>query len=194
MSMMFLEHIDVDNYSAAVESVFNRIEKFTPTNLPKILQIPGIATTVLQHKSVVSDDFVSSPSVTGDVANVVNATTDYAWRQNPRTSPAGRPAARSSNARPFQGTCHACGRNGHHAQECHFMQKLQRCMTYMDSNRRLGDQNARFYRSKNQYDQRRDKVKVLQDQDLIEPDLNPDIFLDIVDDLVIADLQTEDEN
>ena len=93
MSTMFLEHIDDALYNGAVESAFNRIEKFNEHNLPKVLQLPGIATTILQHKSVVLENYSSPP----DNADIVCATNDYARRRNQRTSTTTTSRSRATN-------------------------------------------------------------------------------------------------
>ena len=61
----------------------------------------------------------------------------------------------------------------------------------------IGKSNAKYYRNISQYQQRHDKVRSLQGSNLIMPALDPDTFLDIVDDLVIDDLlfqETKENN
>ena len=60
--------------------------------------------------------------------------------------------------------------------------KVKQCLAYMKSDRSAGSRKAKYYKSKGEYNVRRDKIRSLQQRDLIPPILDPDLFLDILQD------------
>ena len=81
----------------------------------------------------------------------------------------------------YNRVCKACGRPNHHDKDCNFLTKLRQCLAYMKMDKSAGPRKASFYRKKGTYTNRRDKIRVLQDDNFIPAVLNPDIFLDIPD-------------
>ena len=67
-------------------------------------------------------------------------------------------------------------------------------MKYMNNNLRVGLNNAKHYRYNSQYKKQHDKVQLLQNDNFITPSLDPDVFLDILDDLVIHNLECDKDD
>ena len=75
-----------------------------------------------------------------------------------------------------------------------FLQKLKSCLAYLNSDPQYARASANHYRNIGQYNFRHDKVRYLQDEEFINSTLDPDRFFEAVDDLVIDDLITTDDN
>ena len=196
MSTMFLLHLDDDRYEKAVESTRQKVENFARGTLPLLYRLPGIATTVSQHSSVHHfNNEIASATLTDTVSTADNDRIYAAQATTRRSQTRSRTTNRTSNTTSvYSGDCHACGRPNHHANDCFFLQKIQKAMHYIETNPRVGLSSAKHYQNNGQYTKRHDKVRTLQDQNFIDPSLNPDAFLDVVDDLVIEDLQCNEDD
>ena len=60
--------------------------------------------------------------------------------------------------------------------------KMKPRLAYMKSDRSAGSRKAKYYKSKGEYNVRRDKVRSLQERNFIPPILDPDLFLDLPED------------
>lgn len=90
--------------------------------------------------------------------------------------------ARNNNRNAFKGRCRACGVEGHHAKDCWFLQKLQKCLSFLQFKPQLPQQNKRKYERKGIYDQRKAIVRSLVDDGFIPyNNVDCDIFIDDVE-------------
>ena len=185
ISLLFLKYLDEPLYQKAKLLMQTRLEHCTHTTVPISLQVPGIATTISQQTLQLNDSSTADnkpydtvtrlSSVTQDtvstVTSIESSSDDYIFAFN-----TGR------NKSTFQGICAACGKKNHHASECNFLMKVKQCLAYMKSDRSAGSRKAKYYKSKGEYNVRKDKIRSLQERDLIPPILDPDLFLDILED------------
>ena len=57
----------------------------------------------------------------------------------------------TAHNRQFCGRCRACNMSNHHAFSCHFLQKIQQCLAYMESNNLTPSDNRRGMRNNTNY-------------------------------------------
>ena len=183
ISQLFLKYLDEPLYQQAKLLMQTRIESYGAATLPISLQVPGLATTISQqtlqlndtkmHEGTQYDVITKLSSITQDTFS----TEDTDSFENVSFDQIS--AAISSSKIKYNGTCAACGKTNHHASECHFLMKMKQCLAYMKSDKNAGSRKAKYYKSKGEYNFRRDKVRMLQENNFIPPVLDPDIFLDI---------------
>ena len=186
MSLLFLKYLDEPLYQKGKLLMQTRLEHCTSKTVPISLQVPGLATTIsqqtlqMQSTSNVNikpyDTVTRLSSLTNDTVSTIESnsmdisTDDCIFAFNSGTSKT-----------RYQGTCAACGKKNHHESECNFLMKVKQCLAYMKSDRSAGSRKAKYYKSKGDYKIRRDKIRSLQERNFIPQILNPDFFLDIIE-------------
>ena len=179
MSQLFLKYLNEPLYQKAKILMQTRLESCTFDTVPISLQVPGLATTITQQTLQLSDGKFSDAKTYDTVTKLSSITFDTMPHSTDSFDQI--TASISSQTSKFKGNCKACGRANHHASECNFLMKLKQCLAYMKTDKSAGSRKAKFYKSKGDYNSRRDKVRVLQENNFIPPILDPDIFLDIPD-------------
>ena len=81
----------------------------------------------------------------------------------------------------FNGRCRACRKEGHYNENCFFLKKLQKCLSFLGIKPNLARENKNKYKNNN-YNQRHNIVRSLVDESFIPYDnVNLDIFIKDID-------------
>ena len=188
ISQLFLKYLDEKLYQKAVMVLRNRLEAHTDNQVPMSLQVPGLATTICQQMIQLGEetDTKNYDTITklSSLTESVSSITD--------TEPISYSNVFSfvdSKTNQYTGVCKACGRPNHHEKDCNFLTKVKQCLAYMKMDRSAGNRKANFYKKKGTYKDRRDKVKLLQEANMIPLIFDADIFLDVPesdDDIILC--------
>jgi len=118
---MFLTHFDTKLYEQAKKNILAELDKDIALKLCSCF--PGIATT-LEQITIKSHKEKTEPQM-----DMVQLFDDY-FSGDKRNNSSNFDTIHAVKAL-FQGTCHACRRKNHHANDCWFLQKVKMYLQYL---------------------------------------------------------------
>ena len=208
---MYLSHLDSGTHKPIADTLRSTIA-ITTAPLPMKYRVPGLATTIthqLQNTPLngpavqTSDGYCHECSDDDeDTDAVVNFSNDrrrpqYSRNNNTNMSkrqpytPKWSSSPKQTKA-AYKGSCHCCGRDGHHSNECYFLMKVEQCLAYLNKNPKAGVEKAAKYRqqSRANYQNRRAKINHLMETNFLPyKDVDPDAFLDCLDDNILNEAE-----